>query len=569
MKTGSGPPVRILASTLLAVALLSGCAQTPPPVETPVSPPAVQNPPPVYSSEPRLLLNLPVGSQANRPALFPGRVGGVSERGPITFAVTGSGEVHLLDAAGSRLLVYADGKLTRSIHLPWLGENGARLLWLGDQYLLTDGGTYVFTRQGHLVHYENPGGPDLYSNLRPAVAYTGKDALDLGADAQGRRYERVVAQDGSFRVIRKGADGQPTASVSVPPHQPADWYLTPGGGLYLLAWDPAAARVQVWELFGPGADSVAPSLRIAPAEPVAFGLPVPQKIELIPSDWKPMTLSEPAELFGLWVLLARMRPESMAHPEKAAPHVLLRLTLPGGATEEVRLEGYAAFHEGRGYTGSGLSEAAGRLIYGLLFSPDRLQAALAEAEVTAVIRDLPGAQLRLTAAQKAELAAALRDARPAPYLATPQPLEDPFPRYGLRLRGEGWQGLVQLRGEQHVALERWSALRVDERAGRLLTTWLPVGELPAGSLERLYLAERLEMEGGGDLTRWKQTVVRNLLGLGQTRQGTPTYTAPIRYTFYLDGQAHRVDVDREGFEHAGSRYLIPNLTDMAGLAGVP
>lgn len=102
-----------------------------------------------------------------------------------------------------------------------------------------------------------------------------------------------------------------------------------------------------------------------------------------------------------------------------------------------------------------------------------------------------------------------------------------------------------------------------------MTGWLPLPDPRPDEVSYLFLADRLEIGAGHDLTRWKNTVVRRLLHAGAADGGEAPFRDPFILTFYVRGERRTVQVDTEGFTYAGKRYPGSGLTAIFGLQGVP
>lgn len=84
----------------------------------------------------------------------------------------------------------------------------------------------------------------------------------------------------------------------------------------------------------------------------------------------------------------------------------------------------------------------------------------------------------------------------------------------------------------------------------------------------LYLADRVEIGDGGDITRWKNTIVRHLLQVTPLQAGSP-WKGAVTFTFHVKGEKRVVTVDASGFTYAGQRYDVPGLNHLIHLQGVP
>lgn len=567
---------RALSLLVAAALLLGACAKSklPPPVPEPpdsapiqvISPPAEP-----VSAIARLILDVPLGDSPHLPGRTPSRVGGVSPRGPQSLAVAEGGDLWLLDQANSRLMRFTAGEYQDSLALPWLSEWSGSLLTLGDRFLLRSGSMeYLLDQQGRILARQHPSdGASFYPTKRPDQEAWGKGAAALGQDGHGLVYVRE-AQNATVMLTRKDGDGRLWASA----HEPqagalVDWHVSPAGGLYTLTWVWGEGRIEralVHEVLPPLAPPPAQGPALAAAPPTALGLPVPTTVRITPPGWFEVTVTDPVALNNLWFMLSRSRLENEPPSAHAERPFRLSLTLPGGGTQAIELYHYSGVMDGQRIAGD--HPEAMQLLSALVYSPQAIRQALADAAVSVAIADLPGVVRALTAQEKQALAGALEGARPVNPASAPQPLEQPFPRYSLRLADVGWQASLELRGDRHLSIGREGALLTSSKVAELIRGALPVPQPVEGDVALLYWAERLEVNGQ-DLTRWQATVVRHLLGVAQRPEQPLTHAAPLTFTFYLDGKPHEVQVDAKGFVYAGKRYERPGLTDLAGLQGVP
>gem|GEM_PF-3328078 len=506
------------------------------------------------SGDARLLLELHAGTGVDQPGWAPERVGGVSARGPLSLAVDGS-DIFIADQAKGRILHFRDGQLAGSIPTPWMEEQGVDL-GITSEGLVVSSPYRVFTidRQGRILKIEDR------SVLEDAEPEKGA-VRGAGTDQFGNSYYYGFAEQGTM-VERIGEGGKQLVRglISEPV---VDSYVSDEGGFYGLTWHGGAEpySVQVYEVLEPVAAPQA-SGEGAPAEPPKFrGESVPEVVNYSSSAWAPIAIRD-VSAWNLWQILDAGSPA----PEGTTPLGPLVAKLEAGdLTVDLYRDHFVVDEETYVLPHA---DAFWAIISAELYSKGGLEAALqGDIEVQVAIADLPDAASTLAADQVLNN---LADAYTVNRYTPPQPLEEPFPRYELRLKGDGWEGSLTVSGDYLVpsgTAVQGTALYAGTLTG-LLRQSLPVPDLPDGSLEALYRADRLEIGDGVDLTRWKNTVVRSLLGL-IPQQGTVENQEPVTLTFYLDGQQHVVEIDAGGFTYAGQRYDRPGLTGLANLQGVP
>lgn len=536
--------------------------------------PAVKNSPgeAAASHEARQVLDLTIGVEPDQPGFAPGRVGGVPDRGPLAVAADGS-SIFLADQAKGRILQYENGQLSRIIPTPWMEEQAVNL------YLVPEGievrGPYerfTIDLTGRILEAERRYAPE-----EEQVRFT---AADLGTDRFGNHYTRGITAEGT-QCQRVAPDGQVLAEGLLGPAdakgEMADWFLTEDGGLYVLfwlEWPAVNTGVRVYEVLPPVAEAKGndgPSEPPAdPTAPTFKGYPVPTEIRLFSPNWAPYLITREVDLWNVWQLLASSARTDAEPPRGESLLAQLEVTLPGPDYVAVDLYPSYAVIEGERYV-LNHAEALRALLGAMQHSSLGLTEALgAASEIWVESPDLPGASLRLSREQVAELALLLQQAYPVNRYTPPQPLEAPFPRYRLSLGAQAWIGQMELRGDYLLPERNTLPATAAYVSGisELVSRWLPVPDLPDGSVYDLFLAERLEIGEGVDLTRWKNTVVRHLLGKEQ-HYGEVVNQEPFTLTFYVQGEPRVVQVDTEGFTYGGKRFEGSRLTDLVQLQGVP
>jgi hypothetical protein len=535
---------------------------------------------------PVTVLDVELGPGPERPARTPARAGGVPEGGPSFLAVGADQTIFVYDQARGRILHYREGKYVGATAVPYLsevaGDQGGALLYdSGRFYLRGRQREFEVDAQGRILRTAAlPGG--LYPRSRLEAASSG----ELGADAAGNRY--VFSRE-DWTVVRLDVKGREAARVSLAGVEGGaggdlvDLYLCPDGTLYTLRWvygKDGLERSRVDRLFKPikvkgkkGDGTAGGGGGVAAAVPAALGLSVPDVLRVESPDWPAVEIRDAGAIGNLWHVLSWFSPDP-SRSDAGPPY--WKLTAAAGAAITVTMDGVE--RGGKWYTGP--VGAAAAVIRDFTHDPARVREVVKQADgATVAILDLPGVERALSAAERDELAAALGGATMAGYYEPPQPLEGPFPRYAIRLKGAGWETAVHPAGRGFVKIGRlgrsgWPAAATmscsADLAGRLVA-WLPVPAAKRGEVAYLYRADTLTISSGGppaDLTRWKATVVRHLLGLlppGYERPGPSSFTL----TFTVQGLPETVTVTAEGFTYGALRVKRQGLRAIAGLQGVP
>ncbi|MEW6663438.1 MAG: hypothetical protein ACOY9Y_07620 [Bacillota bacterium] len=195
--------------------------------------------------KPVLLLDLPLGPTYTTPGVDPG---GVSRDGkcPTSLAVGPDGSIYIVDAARNKVLVYDQNPLTGVIELPFIDQEAWDLMVIGDRLFLRDYQfEYLFDHQG-LLHQicglDDSSGFTLHDlPSRRSSETTYRQCPDFNwvfeqvTDGLGNRYSF------SNTIIRRvDHSGQEMARGQLPKIMPyssiADFFITPGGGVYTLSW---------------------------------------------------------------------------------------------------------------------------------------------------------------------------------------------------------------------------------------------------------------------------------------------------------------------------------------------
>jgi hypothetical protein len=302
---------------------------------------------------------------------------------------------------------------------------------------------------------------------------------------------------------------------------------------------------------------------------VVIGHQLPTRIRLTFADWAPVEVTAEADRWNIWQLLAAVVPAEGPEPGADYWGFGIEATLPDGSILPMQVRHDELRLGGRRYQ-IPFYEGLNGVIHRLRFSEEALKNAVSVASsVRVAIVDLPGVERELTTAERERLHQSLTGAIPVISAAGPQPLEAPFPQYGIHLAGKEWKGTLLLSADRYIrAGFDGSALHTGELA-RLVKGSLPVPQQKPSDVGYLYLADTLEIGQGNDLTRWKNTVVRGLTNARVLPGYQPSIGEPFTLTFRVKGESFAVQVDADGFTYAGKRYPGSGLTEMIHLQGVP
>lgn len=572
----------VLALVVTAAFVVSCVSSTPPPTATPspgstASAPTSDAAPPsqrpaLRTETPVVLLDVEVAPAVSNPGVTTPRPGGGSQNGPTALAVDGEGSIYLWDEARLRIVVYEKGgRYARDIPLPAVSpEAEALLVYAGRLYLresTPSGSTLEYevdVATGRLLRVAAGGPTSIYPRTRvgrgPGLPGTN---VDLGVDALGFRY-RHDQSTGTRLLQRLDASGNVIVqSVEPVPTFLVDTYVASDGALYGLV-DRAVAdgHVYVYRLLSTAAAAPAERATAEEPAPIVAGAQVPDDVAVIYAGLPGAKLAA-RERETLWRTLAVARPA----PEQRRIEPILRFqaSWSDGRKAEIASDGQAATIDGvlqtpplpgldtlAAWSASRPSDLAFHASRGTVVQfPDLTEGAATTTRP-------------LTRSETDALVAAIGGSVWERERAVPRPLEDPFPRIHLRLGG-----IVTFQpvGANHLALGRSGGLAAPglETLVRALT---PVA--PTTGIAALYGATGLtitDQTGAQDLSRWKATVVRALLG-AETHPpaGAPAFTL----TFVLPGgRREEVAVDETGFTYLGRRYARAGLTSLLGLRGVP
>ena len=531
---------------------------------------------------PITVLALKTGTAASAPAASPSRLGGVPSLGPGSVAVTGDGTIVLLDSVRHRLLLYRQQNLVRSVPLPFLDENAGMLLVDGGLIYVTSLSTaYAVDFDGRIQRISAGEPEGFYPAVRGEVIHLEKgESVSFGRDRYGNSYTRALDESGY--VITRQSGG--SAQVAREPGGAVDVCVAGDGAVYTLTWtwaQGAVADVAVTRIMEPVSLSFWQRLsgRSASGREAALGQPDPPSQPAAPPKGVPSSIiverqglppveftagTDAVLIHNLWQFLSLMQPARVA-PGK--PFYRVR-----AATGDFMLWSEIVVTGEKAYYWPGMG--AIQMLDAALFSPASLSRLAGTSAVSASIVDLPGRSAVLSGAQTAQMANALAGAFPGGRFEPPQPLEPDFPQYGIRIKpaAPGTEPvMLRLAADRYWVSPGGTVLVDDGEMAKIVKALVPLPELKPGTIESLYRATRLTLVSGGrpnDLTRWKNTIVRALLGLGEP--GAPGFPMEgFDLVFMVDGREERVSVTAQGFTYRGAQYRRQGLTTLAGLMGVP
>lgn len=527
----------------------------------------------VRAGEPRLILDLAPGEDPDVPGQLPSRVGGIAHRGPLALAVEGS-SLYLVDAAKSRIMEYdLRGRLAGTIPTPWLDDQlvdlavspwGLVVTLPRVQYTVADDGRLLEVSARSWAADPQPD--------------PGKGPWPIGKDRHGFLYDRDARSTTEPVVRRLDRDGRPVASLPIRElGEVHDWYISRDGGLYALTYlwgQDGIERVRAFEVFPPLTISSGPGGMDPIPAPAVLGHPLPPHIRLSTADWPPLAVAAEADRWSIWQLLASAEPIGEAEgpfsdwgPRNR--NLSIDATLNDGSTLSMTVRNDELHLAGMRYR-IPFYDGLYAVVDHLRLSAEALQAALTEADsVRLALLDLPGVERELTPQERDQLRRSLAGVIPASNAAGPQPLDPPFPRYGIRLEGTDWQATLLLHGERYLDREGGGSALHDGELFRVVRELLPVPPLEPADAGYLYLADRLEIGQGSDLTRWKNTVVRMLVGPEVVTGYQGGSAEPFLLTFWVKGEPVEVRVDADGFTYRGVHYPHRGLWVIPSLQGVP
>jgi hypothetical protein len=299
--------------------------------------------------------------------------------------------------------------------------------------------------------------------------------------------------------------------------------------------------------------------------PTVFGKAVPDGLTATLPEAGSVDLDAPTRA-AVWTLasLAKERSDLLAAPQQP----LLRARWNDGSRLEIVASDGLLFVEGQAYVGPARSYE--QLAAYALASPARL-AELAAGGATLRIADLAETGRVLSAAEIAQLRDSLARGFAVAEGELPGRLEPPFPVYELVVG----DAVVKLRDGAYGSVGRLGAFAHDGRLDDLARAWLPLPTLSVEDVRSLFLADTVTFEQPArselqDISRWKATIVRGLIGAGGEVQPEPPGEPPATFTFHLaGGRTERVDVRAGSFTFRGRVYARPGVMNLVYLRGVP
>lgn len=578
----AGVTRNLLALVLTAAFAVSCVSSTPPQVEkptptstaslptsaaTPPSPPGA-----LRTETPAVLLDVQVAPAVDHPGVTTPRPGGGSQNGPTALAVDGAGSMYLWDEARLRIVVYEKGgRYARDIPLPSVSpEAEALLIHAGRLYLrekpFSDSTLEyeVDLVTGRVLRVAS-GPASIYPRTRVGRALRLPGAqLDLGGDALGFRYR--YDQSTSTRLLQRLDASGNVLVQSVDPVSPflVDTYVASDGALYGLV-DRALAdgHVYVYRLLSSAGGAPAEQAAAEGPAPVIAGVRVPDDVAVIYVGLPGAKLAA-REREVLWRTLALTRPTPDQH--RITPILRFQATWSDGRKSEIASDGHVATIDG--VTQTPVLPGLDTLAAWSASRPADLAFHASRGTVVQIPDFTEGAATTtryLTRTEADALVAAIGGSVWERERAVPRPLEDPVPRVHLTLGG-----IVTLQpvGTNHLALGRSGGLAAPGLE-TLVRSLAPAA--PTTGIAALYGATALtitDRTGAQDLSRWKATVVRALLGAETHPPGEPTATFTLAFTL-PGGRREEVAVDEGGFTYLGRRYARAGLTYLLGLRGVP
>ena len=527
---------------------------------------------------PRLLLSIPYAPPTvDKLGATATRIGGVTPRGPGSLAVDENDRIYIWDRARLRVVVYGGGKFERAIALPYVEQEANALLVDGDRLYLRAGSDRFASIEyeidgptGALLRAVSSEGGSIYPRRRgrPQPSAT-RDSF--GADAAGLDYSYTstpqIAQSRYERVDL--ARGAVAYAIEPAPEKLIDAYVRADGGLYELAADfVGVGSVYVYALLAPSGVARPPSPPIAaPATPLAFGRPVPDRLIATLAEAGSVDLDAQSRMAVWWLAsLAKERTDLPAPPY--GPLLLARWN--DGSKLDVVVDGSLLFVDGKIYTGP--AAAYQQLASYALASPSRL-AELTARGATIRIPDLPGLQRNLTTAELVDLRASLSKGFSVSEGELPFMLEDPFPLYEIALGDV----VIRTRGNDYgsVGKLRTGAFVHDGTLDDLVRSWLPVPPISVNDPHSLFLADTVvldQVERGGiqDITRWKASIVRALSAVTPSEQSEFVQVKAFTFTFeFSSGRTETVQVRAGAFTYRGRVIPLAGALNLSLFGGVP
>lgn len=545
----SSPPVFATPATLPSVSPIAAASPSP-------------SQPPVVAAEykPRLLLSIQYAPTAGALGGTTARVGGLSPKGVTTFAVDEHERIYIWDRARLRVAIYESGRFVRAIAMPYAERESTSLLVDGDRIYLSgigynvSGAYEVDAASGRLLQIAASA-----SVLFPRERW--KDDLGNTYETDDRPVHRYVRSDGR---------GEVAYAVEPLSLKGLDHYARRDGALYELAADfGGEGYAYVYALMPPAGNPPAPPTPSTRPAPIAFGRGVPDRLTaVVPGGGGSVELD--AELRTAFWWLAGM----------ATPAINISVP-PQDARFEARWnDGSAMFINA---DGTNLSEGAttyrsssdvwGQLAAYAAAAPSRISSLLASSGGRLRIADLPSTERALTSAEIASVRAALANAFSVSEGELPGDLERPFPVYEITIGDV----VVQLRRDHYAAVGRYGAFAHDGGLYDVVRRALPIPSIAATDPHSLFLADKVTIAEDGypdrtqDISRWKASIVRALVGVGLNLGSVDSVDLnPLTLTFaFAGGRTETVRVTRDAYTYRGVSYARPGVIAIVGLRGVP
>jgi hypothetical protein len=570
-----------LITAIVVVVACTAQPETVRPSPSASAPPAfTSSPGPTANATPRtevpeVLLDVAVlPPVSERPGWTTSRVGGISSMGPTSLAIDRDGLVYLWDQARLRVVIYEKGRYVREIPLLSISPDAQGLLVYGDRLYLTDRATPPSAEPDRMALEHEidlatgrvlrvalaDSGASLYPRARAYQPRGVPPLRELGADALGFRYQYDTSS--SIRRFRRlDANGRTLAEAVEPvPNFLTDWYVAADGGLYGLVDRSAAdGHVFVYRLLaaaGTVPRETVPAITVAPK---VAGYGIPDAVTVMYTGLPQGELAA-REREALWWLLS-LTPEAPDRPAPDRPILRLTASWSDGRKMDVASDGRHASIDGR--TLRATITALDPIAAWSVSRPGSL-AALARSGATIEITDLQVARA-LSAPEREALAVAIESSFWVRERELPRPLEDPFPRYRLRLAGTV---SLQPVGDRYVSFDQGGALAA-QPFSELARSWLPVP--PLSEPADLFAADHVVIRdptGEQDISRWKASIVRALVGVSSpgTYPGASPYTLALSFG---GARTEIVSIDIRGYTYRGTFYPRPGLLSILGYRGVP
>jgi len=554
--------------TIVAVAGPSA-TPSPAPAASPAGTPRVETS--------RIVLDVAIGPGYEQPAANAVRVGGVTSRGPMSFAVDSDGRIYVWDSVRVRILVYEAGRLARVLPEPFVDPSAAALLAHGGRLYLRypGGGDFVADYEidatsGDLLRLAK----DSYPRTRSAPTWPidKGPTPSMGGDLLGNTYQHERLTHG-YEVKRLDRSGAVVAVGSYATTDLAfDTYITADGSVYDLRQEfdgGTPTRVRVTRVLGPA--GAAPPESAAPItdRPLFAGRQAPTTIEVVAAPALPPATLTGEDAYALWWLLSRSWNEpAIATFPVSKDAYRLKASWPDGSSLDIRFD-MTVMEAGTTRLRSALVD---RALPHVLSRPRYSIDALRRNGGGIRMADVPSSERDLTRGEIDAFVDALGAAHVTTFDEHHALLEHPFPRRQLVVAYPAGTFTLEDAGDRWVQAAAGDGLAMfhDGRASTLLRQWLPTPSFARDDPAILFTAEKVTLPDQ-DISRWKASIVRALvLPSSSTGQGSWSDQGPLTFTFSLPGgRTEVVRVDAKGYTFAGRTYEKLGLLDLHGARGVP